>query len=104
MRTPIIEFAKNEKVSLRFIYKEIAAKRLVAVKYGSRTFIDDIDAERWRALAPKIGATGDVILDTAVRAVEALGRAIQHGEVDHNIAVSKMREVSASSGLNRAAA
>jgi hypothetical protein len=104
MRTPIMQFAKDEKVSLRFLYKEANAKRLVLTKVGSRTFVEDSDAERWHALAPKIGNPGEIALRTAVQAIEALGRAVSQGHIDQAVAARTMREVAMNSGVNRVAA
>ena len=103
MRTPIQQFAKDEKVSVRFLYKEAAASRLVLTKVGSRTFIDDEDAERWRALAPKVGQAGELVLQAARQAVENLGRAVERGLVERRVAATAMRDVALTTGLNRAA-
>jgi hypothetical protein len=104
MRTPIKQFAKDEKVSVRFLYKEAAAKRLVLTKVGARTFIEEQDASRWRALAPKVGNPGDLAVQIAVRAVEALGQAVAEGVVDRKVAVLAVRKAAAASGVNRVAA
>ena len=101
MLTPIKKFAETENISLRFAYKDVKAGRLVLTKVGSRTFIDDEDAERWRALAPKVGQAGELVLQAARQAVENLGRAVERGLVERRVAATAMRELTA--GINRAA-
>jgi hypothetical protein len=67
MRRPLKEFCERERVSQRYAYNEHYAGRLVFEKVGSRIFVDDEDAARWRALAPKVGRIGDVALQAAER-------------------------------------
>lgn len=83
MRIPILQFAKNENVSARFLYKESVSGRLVLTKVGSRTFVDDVDAAAWRALAPKVsGAAGNIALQAAEQHIEHLGKALAAGQLD----------------------
>jgi hypothetical protein len=100
MRTPVQKFAKNENVSLRFIYKEAAAGRLTLTKVGSRTFVDDVDADHWRALAPKVnGTAGDVVMKIAEQKLRELGQAVADGIVDRTHAVARLSHVAAVAGL-----
>lgn len=104
MRTPIQKFAEADNVSVRFLYKEANAGRLVLTKVGSRTFIDDEDAERWRALAPKIGHAGEIALRAAKQAVENLGHAVEQGLIEQHVAALAVHDVALATGLSRAAA
>jgi hypothetical protein len=100
MRTPILKFAENEHLSARFLYKEAKRGRLVLTKVGSRTFIDDADAAAWRALAPKVnGTVADITLQTAVKAVEALRRAVAEGHLERKVAALAIRNAAKSAGL-----
>jgi hypothetical protein len=100
MRTPLKKFAENENVSIRFLYKEAVAKRLVLTKVGSRTFVDDADAERWRALAPKFdGTAGDRVMQVAVQKLEELGKAVSAGQIDRARAAARLAEVTQRAGL-----
>jgi hypothetical protein len=100
MRTPVRKFATNENVSLRFIYKEAAAGRLTLTKVGSRTFIDDVDAERWRALAPKVnGTVSDLVMKAAEQKLKELGQAVAEGLIDRRHAVARLAQVAQSAGL-----
>lgn len=102
MRTPIQKFALREEVTARFLYKEAAAGRLVLTKVGSRTFIDDIDAEAWRALAPKVtGKAGDVALKVAEQKLQELSTAIAKGYIDRQIAVDRLFTTAKRLGLNQ---
>jgi hypothetical protein len=59
MRAPLKQFCKQENISERFAYAEKERGRLRFTYVGNRVFIDDQDAEAWRALAPKAtGGTG----------------------------------------------
>jgi len=100
MRRPLREFCEGERVSLRHAYNEHYAGRLVFTKVGNRIFIDDEDADRWRALAPKIGRVGDVALQAAERALETLGRAVKAGDIDHALAVKRLQAAAAAFGLS----
>ncbi len=100
MRTPIRKFADNESVSVRYLYKEAEAGRLVLTKVGSRTFVDDTDAEAWRALAPKFnGTVGDRILQVAVKNLKELGKAVAEGLIDRAHASARLAETVRSVGL-----
>ena len=101
MRKPLRQFCKDEGISERKAYNERYAGRLVFTKVGSRVFIDDADAERWRSLAPKIGRVGDVALQAAERAIETLGRAVKAGDIDKASAARRLQAVAAAFGLNR---
>jgi hypothetical protein len=98
-RTPIRKFAEQEGVGLSFLYSEVRAKHLVLTKVGSRTFVDDEDAARWRAQAPKVGQTGVAILQAAELRLEELGKAIADGKVDRDVALAKLVEVAQRAGL-----
>jgi hypothetical protein len=105
MRTPIKKFAEQETLSVRFLYNEAKAGRLTLTKVGARTFIDDEDAARWRALAPKVGGnSGELALRTAVKAIEALKPAIEYGHLDQAIAARTLRDAALAAGVNRVAA
>src|SRR5215831_14244449 len=94
MRTTIKKFAEGEGVSIRFLYKEAASGRLVMTKVGSRTFIDDEDAAKWRALALKVtGKADNMALRVAVQKIEELGRAVGQGRIARQFAVSRLFEV-----------
>lgn len=93
MRTPIRQFAKQEHLGLSYIYSEARAGRLVLTKVGSRTFVEDTDADRWRALAPKIGEPGVAILEAARLKLETLGKAVKAGQVDRDRAAAKLAKV-----------
>jgi hypothetical protein len=100
MRKPLRQFCKDEGISERKAYDEHYAGRLIFTKVGSRNFIDNEDADRWRSLAPKIGRVGDVALQAAERAIETLGRAVKSGDIDHASAVRRLRAAAAAFGLN----
>jgi hypothetical protein len=105
MRTPIKKFAEVENISLRFAYKEVKAGRLVLTKVGSRTFIDDPDADRWRALAPKVtGKAGDVALQVVEQKLVELGRAVENGQIDRARVVEHLADVARRTGLTHQAA
>jgi hypothetical protein len=100
MRLPLREFCERERISQRHAYNEHYAGNLVFTKIGRRIFIDDADAERWRALAPKIGGrVGDVALQAAERAIETLGQAVQRGDIDQARAVKRLRAAAIACGL-----
>jgi hypothetical protein len=100
MRTPLIKFAAKEDISVRFVYKEAAAGRLVLTKVGSRTFVDDADAEAWRALAPKVnGTAGDIALKTAVAKLEELAKAVADGQVDRALVADRLASLARRTGL-----
>jgi hypothetical protein len=100
MRKPLRQFCKDEGISERKAYDERYAGRLVFTKVGSRVFIDDEDAERWRALAPKVGRIGDVALQAAELAIETLGQAVQRGDIDQASAVKRLRAAAIACGLS----
>ena len=100
MRKPFRQFCKDEFISERFGYNEVSAGRLTLTKVGSRNFVDDEDAARWRALAPKIGRAGDVALQAAERAIETLGRAVKAGDIDKASAARRLQAVATAFGLN----
>jgi hypothetical protein len=99
-RRPLQQFCEREHVSERYAYAERAAGRLVFTKVGNRNFIDDDDADRWRALAPKVGRVGDVALLAAERAIETLGRAVKAGDIDKASAARRLQAVATAFGLN----
>jgi hypothetical protein len=103
MRTPIKKFAEDESVSVRFLYNEAADGRLRLTKVGSRTFVDDADAEEWRALAPKFdGTAGDRVMQAAFQKLEDLGRAVTEGHIDRALVVKQLAKVTRKIGLNAA--
>jgi hypothetical protein len=105
MRTPIKKFAEQEQVSLRYLYNEAAAGRLVFTKVGSRTFVDDVDAEEWRALAPKVtGKAGDIAMKVAIQKIEELGKAVSDGYIDRARAAAQLTKVVRKTGLFEQAA
>jgi hypothetical protein len=99
MRRPLREFCERERVSQRYAYNEHYAGRLIFEKVGSRIFIDDEDADRWRALAPKVGRVSDAALQAAERAIETLGQAVQRGDIDQARAVRRLRAAAIACGL-----
>jgi hypothetical protein len=100
MRTPIQKFAGKEGITTRFLYKEARRGRLILTKVGSRTFVDDVDAEQWRALAPKYnGTVGDVVMKVAEEKLKALGKAVADGHVDRVRAVRRLEQVARETGL-----
>jgi hypothetical protein len=100
MRTPIQPFAKQERVSVRYLYNEAAEGRLTLTKVGSRTFVDDEDAAAWRALAPKVtGKRGERELQAASKQIEDLGRAVSEGKIDRAFAAARLAKVARKAGL-----
>ena len=100
MRTPILKFAASEHVTARFLYNEARRGRLVLTKVGSRTFVDDKDAAAWRALAPKVdGTVANIAVQSAVKAVEALRRAVAEGHIKRKDAARAIRSATKSAGL-----
>lgn len=93
MGMPVREFARQENIGLSFLYGEVRAGRLVLTKKGSRTFVEDEDAERWRALLPKIGESGAAILQAAELRLKNLGEAVKRGEVPRDRAAAKLAKV-----------
>jgi hypothetical protein len=81
MRTPIQAFAKQENVTTRFLYEECKAGRLTLTKVGRRTFVDDIDGEAWRALAPKVTGPVPIAIQTAERHIQQLGKMVEAGQI-----------------------
>jgi hypothetical protein len=104
VRLPLKEFCERERISQRHAYNEHYAGNLVFTKIGRRIFIDDEDAERWRALAPKISRVGDVALQAAERAIETLGQAVARGDIDQARAVRRLRAAAIACGLSSSAA
>jgi hypothetical protein len=100
MRTPIRKFAQQEHVTPRFLYKEAERGRLVLTKVGSRTFVDEPDAEAWRALAPKVdGTVGDIVLKVTEQKLKELGAAVAKGLVDRDLVIDRLSTVAARAGL-----
>lgn len=100
MRTPIQKFAEQEGVTTRFLYKEAQRGRLILTKVGSRTFVDDVDAEQWRALAQKYnGTVGDIVMKVAEEQLKALGKAVAEGHVDRVRAVRRLEQIARQNGL-----
>jgi hypothetical protein len=105
MRTPIQKFAKREDVSVRFLYKERDAGRLTLTKVGSRTFVDDADAEQWRALATKVtGTAGDAAMQAVEQKLEQLGKVVAAGRLDRHHVVARLAAVTEKAGLTLQAA
>jgi hypothetical protein len=100
MRMPIKKFAEQEQVSVRFLYGEAQAGRLVLTKVGSLTFVDDIDAENWRALAPKFkGTAGDRLIQVASQKLEELGRAVSDGHLERDRVIAHLAKITRKAGL-----
>ena len=100
MRSPIKKFAEQEGVSVRFLYNEAAAGRLDLTKVGSRTFVDDGDAEKWRALATKVtGKRGHKALEGAEQKLRELGTAVEQGQLDRAVVVTHLAEIARKTGL-----
>jgi hypothetical protein len=100
VRTPIIKFAEQRKLSIRFLYNEAAAGRLVLTKVGSRTFIDDADAESWDALAQKVtGSAGDKALQIVEQRIEELGLQVAAGRLDRRKVIDRLGAVAVKAGL-----
>jgi hypothetical protein len=100
MRTPILKFAAQEHVTARYLYKEAKVGRLVLTKVGRRTFVDEADAERWRALAPKFnGTAGDRILAVTIENLKELGNAVAQGLVDRAHASARLVRTAQRAGL-----
>jgi hypothetical protein len=97
-RTPIKKFAEQEGVTDRFLYMEVKAGRLVLTKVGSRTFVDDADAEDWRALAPKVTGPG-ITTQAAERHIEHLGRMVAKGRIDRAHATERLAAAARKAGL-----
>jgi hypothetical protein len=53
----IPDFARRHSIGRSTVYEEIAAGRLVARKFRSRTLVTMEDARAWRASLPKIEAS-----------------------------------------------
>jgi hypothetical protein len=102
-RTPIQEFAKREGVTTRFIYKEIELGRLTLTKVGSRSFIDDEDAEAWRAQAMRVTkVTGAQVTTQLVeKQILQLGRKVARGGIDRAHVLTRLEEAIHKSGLGR---
>jgi|HubBroStandDraft_1064217.scaffolds.fasta_scaffold1847708_1 hypothetical protein len=99
-RTPIRKFAEQQDVSIRFLYKEAAAGRLVLTKVGSRTFVDDTDGADWQALAPKVnGTAGDIVLKVAEQKLKEVGKAVAEGQIDRAHAVAHLAKAARLAGL-----
>jgi hypothetical protein len=102
-RTPIQDFAKREGVTTRFIYKEIELGRLTLTKVGSRSFIDDEDAEAWRALAMRVTKVTGAQVATQIieKQILQLGQKVARGRIDRAHVVNRLTEVIHKSGLGR---
>jgi hypothetical protein len=100
MRTPIRKFAEQESVTTRYLYSECKAGRLTLTKVGRRTFIDDIDAEAWRALAPKVtGTAGNTAMLAAKQKLEHLGKIVAAGQLDRRHVVEHLTAIIQKAGL-----
>ncbi len=85
-------------------YMQVQRGLLTVTKMGRRTFVLKRDADAWLSNLPKVGHAGEIALQAAKQAVEALGRAVAEGHVDQKVAALTMRDVALTSGLNRVAA
>lgn len=94
----------NIPLSRAKAYQELKAGRLIVTKVGPRNFVRKADGDDYNSRLPKVGDPGRIALDTARRAVEALGRAVAEGHVDQKVAALAMRDVAINSGVNRVAA
>ena len=100
MRTPIRKFAERENVTTRYLYSECQAGRLTLTKVGRRTFVDDVDAAAWRALAPKItGTAGNTAMLAAEQKLEHLGAVVAAGRFDRHEAATRLAAITRKTGL-----
>jgi hypothetical protein len=103
MRIPIKLFAEQEHVTTRYLYQESKVGRLTLTKVGRRTFVDDVDADAWRALAPKVkGGAGEIALQVAVQKLEHLGKVVAEGRLDRDHVVARLVAVAERAGLSLA--
>jgi hypothetical protein len=102
-RTPIQKFAKQEGVTTRYLYKEIEVGRLTLTKVGSRSFIDDEDAEAWRATALRVTkVTGaQVAVQVLEKQILQVGQKVANGRIDRTHVVERLTDVIHKSGLGR---
>ena len=100
--TPIKRFAQQESVGLSFLYGEVRKGRLVITKRGYLSGIDDEDAARWRAMAPKVtGKAGNIALKVAEQKLKDLGAAVAEGLVDRDLVIERLTAVLKQTGIER---
>jgi hypothetical protein len=105
MRVPLNQFLKRENIGRTFFYAEVNRGRIAVTKVGAKSFIDDDDAAAWRALARKTGGDpGEIALQQAQQAVEAITHAIEQGTLKRRAAINRLRDLTRAAGLSRAAA
>jgi hypothetical protein len=100
MRTPLRKFCQEEGISLRTAYNEINAGRLTITKVRQLTFVDDVDREAWRALAPKFTGNGcEVALKAAEQSMFEVGRLVSQGKIAGEVAIERLKKALPASGV-----
>jgi hypothetical protein len=101
-RTPFLQFCKEENISPWSGYAEAREGRLKLTKVRARTFVDDVDREAWRALAPKVSGrakAGEHAMQVAALKIAELGKVVAAGLVDRDHVVAHLRKAIREAGL-----
>jgi len=101
MPSTIPEVAKRVGVSVRALYNEITAGRLIITKpTPGRSIVLEEDEARWLAAAKRTpGKPGELVLKGAKKSVEQIAAAVAHGDLDRQLALNHLHRFIEESGL-----
>ena len=85
-------------------YKAKNAGKLVVTKSGSRNYVRKADADAWLAGLPKVGGNvALVVLEQTEQKLKDLGAAVAAGQIDRELAVSRLANLANECGLRHVA-